>query len=131
MARPAVKIVLSAQERKLLLQNTAPSMQHRFVQRARVALLASEGKTNEEISSVIGLSEVSVCQWRTRYAKHGIVGLKDLSGRGRKRRLNHDQLLKVVEVACQPPKDATHWSIRRLSQKLRFVKKSRLQQLLN
>lgn len=130
VARPAIKIVLSARERKLLLLNTAPSMQHRFVQRAKIVLLASQGKANSEISSAVGLSKISVCQWRNRYAKHGIVGLKDMSGRGRKRRLKHDQLLRVVEVACQPPADATHWSIRRLSEELRFVKKSRLQQLL-
>jgi transposase len=130
VARPAVKIALSVRERKLLLKNTAPSTQYRFVQRARVVLLAAKGKTNIEISSMVGLSKISVCQWRNRYAKHGIVGLKDLSGRGRKRRLNHDNLLKVVEVACQPPPNATHWSTRRLADKLKFVKKSRLQQLL-
>lgn len=130
MARPAAKIVLTGKERRLLNENTLPSTQYRFVQRARTILLASEGKTNAEISKEVGLSLVSVSQWRNRYVKHGIVGLKDQSGRGRKRRITHDQILEVVEVACQPPADATHWSIRRLSEKLRFVKKSRLQQLL-
>lgn len=130
MARPAAQIVLTDEERKLLNKNTLPSMQYRFVQRAKTVLLASEGKSNEEISKSVGLSLVSVSQWRIRYAKHGIVGLKDASGRGRKRRLTHDQILEVVEVACQTPSDSTHWSLRRLSERLKFVKKSRLQQLL-
>ena len=130
MARPAAQIVLTDVERKLLIKNTLPSMQYRFVQRAKTVLLASEGKSNEEISKSVGLSLVSVSQWRTRYARHGIVGLKDASGRGRKRRLTHDQILEVVETACQAPSDATHWSLRRLSEKLKFVKKSQLQQML-
>lgn len=130
MGRHPVAIVLTSEERKLLGKNTLPSVQYRFVQRARIVLLAADGKSNAEISEVVELSEVSVSQWRNRYARHGIVGLKDMSGRGRKRRLTHDQLLAIVEVACQKPADATHWSVRRLSDKLKFVKKSRLQQLL-
>jgi len=130
VARRAVGIVLSAQERRLLAKNTRPSVQHRFVQRARVILLASDGLGNNEIAGRVGLSFVAVCKWRQRYAKHGIVGLKDKAGRGRPKRLTHDQMLKVVEVACRKPDHATHWSVRRLSKELGFVKKSRLQQIL-
>ncbi|MFH0817390.1 MAG: IS630 family transposase [Candidatus Micrarchaeota archaeon] len=130
MGRPPVTIELTKKERKLLESNTLPSTQYRFVQRARVVLLAADGKSNAETAILVGLSEVSVSQWRNRYARHGIVGLKDLSGRGRKKKLTHDQVLKIVEVACQKPANATHWSVRRLADKLKFVKKSRLQQLL-
>jgi putative transposase len=130
VARSAVEIVLSAEERKLLVENTRPSVQHRFVQRARVVLLAADGFENGEIAGRVGISFVAVCKWRQRYARHGIVGLKDKAGRGRPKRLTHDQMLKVVEVACKKPGDATHWSVRRLAQELGFVKKSRLQQLL-
>lgn len=130
MARVAVSIVLSPQERKLLEKNTKPSVQYRFVQRARVVLLAADGLGNNEIAKHVGLSFVAVCKWRQRYAKHGIVGLKDKAGRGRPRQLTHDQMLKVVETACKKPDNATHWSVRRLADELGFVKKSRLQQLL-
>jgi transposase len=130
MARVAVNIVLSPQERKLLEKNIKPSVQHRFVQRAKTILLAADGLDNNEIAKRVGLSFVAVCKWRQRYAKHGIIGLKDKTGRGRPKRLTHDQMLKVVEVACKKPDDATHWSVRRLADELGFVKKSRLQQLL-
>ena len=130
MGRHPTTVIITDKERKLLKENTLPSVQHRFVQRARVVLLAADGKSNSYIAEVVGLSEVSVSQWRNRYAKHGIVGLKDISGRGRKRRLTHDQMLKIIEVACQKPDDITHWSVRRLADKLKFVKKSRLQKLL-
>lgn len=130
MPKTAVPIVLSEKEQTLLEENTKPSVQYRFVQRARVVLLAADGVSNEDIAKRVGLSFVSVSKWRNRYAKHGIVGLKDESGRGRKRRLTHNQMLKIAEVACTKPKNATHWSIRRLAEQLKFVKKSRLQEIM-
>lgn len=130
MPKKAVDIVLSEEERALLEENTKPSTQYRFVQRARIVLLAAQGLQNQEIAKRVGLSFVSVSKWRQRYSKHGIVGLKDKVGRGRPKRLTHDQLLKIVEVACQKPEQQTHWSLRRLSNELGFVKKSRLQQVL-
>lgn len=130
MPRLPVAITLSKQERKLLEENTRPSVQYRFVQRAQIVLYAAKGLSNNEIADKVGLSFVSVCVWRNRYAKHGIVGLKDEVGRGRKRRLTHNQVLKIAEVACQTPRDATHWSLRRLASRLGFVKKTRLQEVL-
>jgi len=130
MPKGAVCIKLTNEERNLLIENTKPHMQYRFVQRAKVILLAEKGLSNEDISLKVGLSFVSVSKWRNRYAKYGIVGLKDKVGRGRPKRLTHNQILKVVEVACKPPKGATHWSVRRLADRLKFVKKSRLQEIL-
>lgn len=130
MARRPVEINLTKDERKLLEENTKPSVQYRFVQRARIVLLADKGLSNNDIADQVGLSFVSVCQWRNRYAKNGIVGLKDQTGRGRKKRLTHNQMLKIAEVACTTPKAATHWSLRRLAEKLHFIKKSRLQEIM-
>lgn len=131
MPKSAIKIKLSKEEHDLLIENTKPSVQHRFVQRARVILLANKGLRNEEIAKQVGLSFVSVSIWRQRYAKHGVVGLKDKVGRGRPKRLMHDDILRVVETACKTPKQETHWSLRRLADELGFVKKSRLQQILS
>lgn len=130
MARPPVEIVLPSHDRKLLLENTRPNVQYRFVQRAKIVLLAADGLSNKEIAHQTNLSFVSVCKWRNRYARHGIVGLKDASGRGRKRRLTHDDILKIVETACTSPKATTHWSVRRLASQVGFVKKSHLHALL-
>ena len=130
MSKAGVLIKLTKNERNLLFKNTKPHMQYRFVQRAKIILLAERGYSNNDISIRVGLSFVSVSIWRNRYAKYGIVGLKDKVGRGRPKKLTHNQVLKIVEVACKKPKDSTHWSIRRLSDKLKFIKKSRLQEIL-
>lgn len=130
MTRTAVSICLSGEERSLLKENTKPKVQYRFAQRARIILLAADGCSNNNIAQRVGLSFVAVSKWRHRYAKHGIVGLKDKVGRGRPKQLTHDQLLNVVETACKKPADKTHWSLRALADELGFVKKSRLQQIL-
>ena len=130
MPKEGIQIKLTKEERDLLIENTKPHMQYRFVQRAKIILLAEQGYSNNNISIRVGLSFVSVSIWRNRYAKYRIVGLKDKVGRGRPKKLTHNQVLKIVEVACKKPKDATHWSIRRLADELGFVKKSRLQEIL-
>lgn len=130
MPKEGIQIKLTKNERELLIENTKPHMQYRFVQRAKIILFAEKGYANNDIALKIGLSFVSVSIWRNRYAKYGIVGLKDKVGRGRPKKLTHNQVLKIVEVACKKPNNATHWSIRRLSDKLKFVKKSRLQEIL-
>ena len=130
MPKRGIPIKLNKGEKNLLIENTKPHTQYRFVQRAKIILLAEEGYSNNQISVRVGLSFVSVSIWRNRYAKYGIIGLKDKVRRGRPKQLTHNQILKVVEVACKKPKDATHWSIRRLSDELGFVKKSRLQEIL-
>ena len=130
MPRPLKEVRLSKEERNLLESNIRPTTQYRFIQRVRVVLLASEGLSNNNIAEKIELSFVSVSKWRNRYVKYGITGLKDKVGRGRPKRLTHNQIIKIVETACKKPKNGTHWSIRRLANKVKFVKKSRLQQIL-
>ena len=45
---------------------TAP---YRAVQRARLVLLAAEGRPNTEIAQEVGLSRARVVRWRQRFAR--------------------------------------------------------------
>ena len=96
MPKEGVPIKLTRDERNLLIENTKPHMQYRFVQRAKIVLLAEKGYSNNDISIRVGLSFVSVSIWRNRYAKYGIVGLKDKTGRGKPKKLTHNQILKIL-----------------------------------
>ena len=58
MPKEGVPIKLNTIERNLLIENTKPHMQYRFVQRARIILLVDEGYSNNEISVRVGLSFV-------------------------------------------------------------------------
>jgi DNA-binding NarL/FixJ family response regulator len=45
---------------------------HREVQRAKLVLLAAEGKTNTEIGERLEMSRKAVGRWRKRFCKQGI-----------------------------------------------------------
>jgi Winged helix-turn helix len=59
---------------------------HREVQRAKLVLLAAEGKTNTEIGERLEMSRKAVGRWRKRFCEQGIEGIKDLKRTGRPRR---------------------------------------------
>lgn len=89
--------------------------------RARTVLLASEGTANVEIGRLTGLSQPSVLKWRTRYAQHGIDGLKDAPRPGRVPVI--DELAVVAETLAdsgKPPDDLgiSHWSVRLMADRL-------------
>jgi len=81
-------------------------------------LAAADGEANERIAVRVGVSKVTVLQWRTRYADHGIAGLDDQARSGRPRTIDHRQIVATTLKA--PPKKygVTHWSSRLLGKHL-------------
>lgn len=55
-----------------------------YRKRCHLVLLKSEGRTSEDVGQIVGLHQISVNNWLTRYETEGITGLKTKSGRGRK-----------------------------------------------
>ncbi|WP_245847715.1 IS630 family transposase, partial [Dietzia natronolimnaea] len=91
-----------------------------IVQRARIVLLASEGRRNAEIAELAGASRPKVNLWRDRYEERGIAGLVDEKRSGRPRTLDHAAI--VTATLMPPPKSlgVTHWSSRLLAQRLKI-----------
>ena len=58
----------------------------RLVQRARIVLLAAEGKQNKAIAAQLSLGRVQVARWRERYAQHRLAGIERDRPRGVPRR---------------------------------------------
>src|ERR1041385_9160521 len=100
VARKAAEVVLTDQQRAQLgrLVRAATSEQ-RLVKRARVALLAEKGLTNEEIAQLVGLSPHKVGKWRRRVAEQGLDGIADRPRPGGPRRYGHDERLAVFRTA--------------------------------
>ena len=96
----------------------APSSEARMVERARIVLLATEGKSNPNIAAELGCNVNTVRLWRNRFLSGGLAGLKDLPGRGRKPSYVGEAEAKIVAATLQPPQAATHWSCRRLAQQV-------------
>lgn len=130
MARTPRAIVLNDSERTSLEKMIQPTTQYRHVQRAKVILMAADGKTNEEIIAAGGLAKVAVCKWKKRFIERRINGLRDLQRSGAPARYTHHDVLKVINTACSQPKDA-RWTVRSLAEASGTgMKKSRVHQIL-
>lgn len=117
MARKAAEVVLTGEQRAQLERIVrASTSEQRLVKRARVALLAEKGLTNEEIAALVDLSAHKVGKWRRRFAEQGLDGIADRPRPGGPRRYGHDERLRVFRTACsQPPAGETQWTVRSLA----------------
>ena len=62
-----------------------------YRKRCHLVILKSEGRTSIDVGQIIGLHQISVNNWLTRYEKEGILGLKTKPGRGRKSILDKEK----------------------------------------
>ncbi|MGQ0613352.1 MAG: IS630 family transposase [Planctomycetaceae bacterium] len=119
--RVAPQIGLTQDERQELTKwSRGRSTQVRRAQRAKIVLLAAEGRENRDIAAELGATRRTVGRWRTRFAKSRIAGIeKDLSRGGRtptkRRKL---ESLIVAKTTQESPANATHWSTRTLAREL-------------
>lgn len=101
--RQAQAVKLSREERKSLEALTRRgTAQHRQVVRAQIALMAHRGETTKAIAGAVGVSVQTVSHWRSRLARQGIEGLRELARSGRPRRIGQTQRLELLALACEP-----------------------------
>lgn len=116
MSRPKTPIELSPLQQqeleRLIRGRTSPQ---RMVLRAGIVLHAAEGLDSNEIASRLDTSEQTVCLWRRRFLWHGIAGLEESDGRGRKSELKPAALKRIVEEAVRPPSGRGRWSCRTMA----------------
>src|SRR5215831_1979343 len=68
----------AAEDRKVLeARCRAPSTPQGEVKRARIVLLAAEGRSTRSIAEEVGVQPRIVSKWRHRFADHGLAELKD------------------------------------------------------
>jgi transposase len=124
-----IHIELSSEEKssleKIVKSRTA---QTREVLRANIILLAAKNLPNEIISQRLGCSINTARLWRNRFHTLQLKGLKDAKGRGRKPLYPPEKEAEIIAATLAPPKEATHWSSRRLA-KVTGVSKSTVQRI--
>ena len=92
MIPEAREVRLKPKERKVLeARCRAPSTPQRDVKRARIVLLAAEGRSTRSIAEEVGVQPRIVSNWRRRFADHGLDGLRTSRGRARSRSYEGDQ----------------------------------------
>jgi transposase len=116
----AISIQLSKEERDALERYVRRRKSaHSLAQRSRIVLLASEGLTDRAIAERVGLGRDTVGIWRNRFARERLAGLRDEPRRGRPRKIGDEHVKAVVATTLETkPQGATHWSTRRLAQKV-------------
>jgi len=77
------------------IKKNGKSAQERM--RAQGILLSNDGKKSQEIADVFGVTQRTVFQWFKDFKSEGIASLKCSNGRGRKRLLNTNEHLKVIQ----------------------------------
>ena len=89
----------------------------RMVMRARIILLAAEGRPTRRIAREVRTSRPTVLLWRKRFAAGGVGALmQDAPGRGRPASIPSTKVKRIVEATIQTtPPGATHWSTRSMA----------------
>jgi transposase len=111
---------LTAPERETLESRVrARTLRAEDGRRARVILLLAAGRSYTTIQAAVGCDARYVSRWRQRFAAAGLAGLYSRH-RGRAVQRRTPQLeARILALTQQPPPDgATHWSTRKLAQRL-------------
>ena len=94
--KPKIRKVLEARCR-------APSTPQRDVKRARIVLLAAEGRSTRSIAEEVGVQPRIVSNWRRRFADHGLGGLKDRPRANKKRIYGKATNKRILALLEKPP----------------------------
>jgi transposase len=112
-------VVVLAPEQRAGLEQRARSRSHpaRVVERARIVLLAAEGRQNLEIAALLKITVKKAARWRVRFLALGMAGLeRDAPRPGRPATITASMVRRVVRMTTQQkPPQATHWSTRTMA----------------
>ncbi|MBL8986590.1 MAG: IS630 family transposase [Gemmatimonadetes bacterium] len=114
-------LVLSDGERaeleRLLRQAT---LSQAIARRVRVVLALAGGQTYAAVAAALGCTDRFIAIWKRRYVEGGVLALADAPRAGRGHGLSAALEAKIVQLTIQtkPPAPLTHWSSRRLAQRL-------------
>jgi transposase len=112
MIPKAAEVRLTPEDRAVLeARLRAPTTQQRDVLRARIVLLAGEGRSTRSIADVVGTMPRTVSLWRGRFAREGLAGLSDKPRPGAEPKYSAatgQRILAVLER--EPPAGFARWT---------------------
>ena len=119
--KEAPEITLTDQERLTLTRwSRGRSTSVRLMQRAKIVLLAAEGKMNKDIAAELRINPNTVVRWRARFAQGGVAAIEKDAPRGGRTPTRRRQVARTIleKTTQQIPANATHWSTPTLAAEL-------------
>src|SRR5579884_1002192 len=116
--RIAPAITLSSEQQTTLEQWAhSRALPARVVERARIVLMAAQGRQDKEIAIRLEITQKKASRWRKRFLTLGLAGLeRDASRPGRTPKLTVSLVRRVVHLTTRrKPTHATHWSTRTMA----------------
>ena len=107
-------IVLSEVEREELERiGRSRSAPHSLVRRVQIIMASADGEPNVSIAARLGVSHPTVCHWRKKWFKQGLVGLYGEARPGRPRTHGEEAVAELLRTVLESkPEAGTHWTIR-------------------
>jgi transposase len=119
MGRPKQPILLTDDERDLLhawltqFKSSPSEGARRRALRARIVLACAEGLDNVTVAARLGVSQNTVCKWRSRFVRDRLAGLEDVPRPGVPPRITDAQVEDLLRRTLEAtPPGAERWSRR-------------------
>jgi len=104
MVPKAAEVRLTPEDRLVLeARLRSPTTEQRAVLRARIVLLADEGRSTRSIARSVEVMPRTVSLWRGRYAREGLAGLADKPRPGPAPRYDAASGRRILAVLDRPP----------------------------
>jgi transposase len=121
MSKKLYQVNLMEEERERLLHDLKQGKKlARTMTKARILLLADEGRIDKEIAETLKVSMATVFRVRQRYCQGGLeAALMDKPRSGAPPKLNSRLEAQLTALACsEPPEGRGRWTLRLLADKL-------------
>jgi transposase len=115
--RPKAALTLTDDDREVLDRLTRRgTVAQRSSLRARIVLACAAGDNNKIVAQKLGVTQATVCKWRSRFVEHRLDGLLDEPRPGTPRKITDEQVEEVVVRTLEStPRGQTHWSTRQMA----------------
>ena len=95
------------------------SLKVRVQKRIMALQMLDKGMSYVDVQEHIGISNVSISKWASKYKSSGLSFLKDKARSGRPVGFSGEDRAKITALACsKPPEGHARWSLRLLADKL-------------
>src|SRR5438067_2160381 len=131
--RQATAVIRLSEEEVKILQDWSRrgKSEHRLVERARIILLADEGRTNEQIARALKTRTARVSKWRQRFGRKRLAGLGDAERSGKPAKYDQITEKRVLGLLDEPPpKGYSQWNGRLLAEGLPEISKGQVWRIL-